>query len=563
MAAAGVTVLDSPRSAAAWLAARCRGALHTDHRQLQVGDAFLAWPGRHHDARRYLADAWAAGAAACLVEREGWEALQPSPPLESPPAAPDRLRPTDDAGPAGRLAAVDGLRRVAGEIADLYFDRPTAALDVVAVTGTNGKTSTTGWIAQALQFTGRRCAVVGTLGVGEPPHLQTSGLTTPDAVALQAAFSQMARAGVSACAIEASSIGLAEHRLAGTRIAVAAFTNLTRDHLDYHGTMAAYGAAKRSLFEWAGLRAAVIHVGDAFGAALAAELAAQARGLDLWTVARDDGATGSQRAPGLLARLTACDVRPSATGLAFDLVEAGASAAVSAPLVGDFNVENLLVVAGCLRSLGMGLADTATALGALGPVPGRMERVAAPPVAPPLALPEVVVDYAHTPDALVKVLAALAPRAVARGGVLWCVFGCGGDRDASKRAPMGAAAAQGAQRLVVTSDNPRSEPAGAVIEQVLAGVPPDSRVTAIEDRRQAIVHAVDHASPEDLIVIAGKGHETTQEIAGRRLPFDDRVEAAAALRARWSRAAAATSPGNAGVGGAGPSRRPSRAEARA
>jgi UDP-N-acetylmuramoyl-L-alanyl-D-glutamate--2,6-diaminopimelate ligase len=526
MSAVTLPELDSPSAAAHWLAMHCRGTLRTDHRQVRPGDAFLAWPGRVHDARAHLDAAWAAGAVACLLEREGLNAVAG----DALPAA---------AGPqADRpLAAFSGLRREAGEIASLYWGVPTKGLDVVAVTGTNGKTSTTWWIAQALRQVGRRCAVAGTLGVGEPPELQPSGLTTPDAVALQTAFAQMARAGVLACAIEASSIGLAEHRLAGTRIAVAAFTNLTRDHLDYHGTMEAYGAAKRALFDWPGLRAAVVHVGDACGAAIAAEMAerraATGSGPQLWTVARDNAA-----APPASARhLTVRNVRQGVAGLAFDLCEGESCIPVDTGLVGDFNVENLLVVAGCLRVLGLDLPATAQALGTLQAVPGRMQRVCVS-AHEDAGLPEVVVDYAHTPDALDKVLAALAPRATARGGALWCVFGCGGDRDASKRGPMGAVAALGAAQIVVTSDNPRSESPAAIIEAVMVGArqavgPAQSAcLLAIEDRRAAIVHAVAEAAPQDLIVIAGKGHETTQEIAGQRRPFDDVAEASQALRER-------------------------------
>jgi UDP-N-acetylmuramoyl-L-alanyl-D-glutamate--2,6-diaminopimelate ligase len=272
--------------------------------------------------------------------------------------------------------------------------------------------------------------------------------------------------------------------------------------------------------------------------------------------------------PGSTARLRAVgitEVTDAGGGLTFTLAESaphggivsdGApdavqSASVSTALVGRFNVDNLLIVAACLRALGHPLPAVAQALGVLKPVPGRMERVVlrddAPSAAPavsevpqpalpmPVVLPEVIVDYAHTPDALAKALAALAPRARARGGRLWCVFGCGGGRDASKRAPMGAAAAAGAQCVVVTSDNPRGEAPGAIIDQVLQGVPrglPAGAVRAIEDRRTAIAEAILQAGPQDVVLVAGKGHETTQEIDGRKLPFSDAEEAAAALHRR-------------------------------
>jgi UDP-N-acetylmuramyl-tripeptide synthetase len=495
--------LHSAPAAAAWLAPQLRGALRTDHRQVRPGDAFLAWRGARHDARAHVPAALQAGAAACLVEAEDALGL---PGLADP-----------------RVAALPGLERVAGEIADACLGTPSARLDVVAVTGTNGKTSTTWWVAQALAALGRRCGVVGTLGVGEPPALAATGLTTPDAVALQAAFAGFAQAGLGACAIEASSIGLDRHRLAGTRVAVAAFTNLTRDHLDYHGTMEAYWAAKRRLFDWPDLRAAVVNVDDARGAALAGELRAEGRpGLALWTVSRRGG--------GAPARLQAHALRQACAGLAFELAEDGQAHPVATGLLGDYNVDNLLVVAGCLRALGVPLAEVARALGPLSPVPGRMQTVRLEGAG---ALPEVVVDYAHTPDALEQALAALAPRAAARGGALWCVFGCGGDRDATKRPLMGAVAARGAQRVVVTSDNPRSEPPGEILRQVLAGTAGGpAPVQAVEDRRAAIALALRAAAPADVVLIAGKGHEQTQEVAGLRHPFSDPEEALRGLRLR-------------------------------
>jgi UDP-N-acetylmuramyl-tripeptide synthetase len=500
--------LDSAPAAAAWLAPRLRGALRTDHRRVRPGDAFLAWRGARHDARASVPTALQAGAVACLVEAEGALEL---PGLDDP-----------------RVAALPGLERLAGEIADACLGMPSARLDVVAVTGTNGKTSTTWWVAQALAARGRRCGVVGTLGVGEPPALIATGLTTPDAVGLQAAFAGFAQAGLDACAIEASSIGLDKHRLAGTRVAIAAFTNLTRDHLDYHGTLEAYWAAKRRLFEWPGLRAAVVNVDDARGAALAADLRAEGRdGLTLWTVSRRGAGEGAA------ARLRARALRQAGAGLAFELVEDGQAHPVATGLLGDYNVDNLLVVAGCLRALGVPVADVAAALGPLPPVPGRMQAVRLGDVAP--ALPEVVVDYAHTPDALEQALAALAPRAAARGGALWCVFGCGGDRDATKRPLMGAVAARVAQRVVVTSDNPRSEPAGEIVRQVLAGtLAGPAAVQAVEDRRVAIALALREAAPVDLVLIAGKGHEDTQEIAGDKHAFSDIDEALRGLRLRAS-----------------------------
>lgn len=564
--------LGSSTAAAAWLQARGVRALRTDHRQVRPGDAFLAWPGRRHDARAHTASALAAGAAACLFEAQGLQAEGPG--RAALAALTKKVPEAEGAGEgAGRMATLTDLKRQAGEVADAFLGHPSRALDVVAVTGTNGKTSTTWWVAQALGALGRGCGVVGTLGVRGPGatslnDLDPTGLTTPDAVALQTAFRRFVDAGVRACAIEASSIGIVEHRLAGTSLAVAAFTNLTQDHLDYHGTMVAYGAAKRALFDMPGLRAAVLNVDDAHGRAWAAELQDRRgpQALAVWCVsasAPGEPAPGMAE-PGAAAspQLWVRQVRHTTEGLEMTLCErggegepegAGATAgatgggvagaavsghAVRTSLIGGFNVENLLVVAGCLRALGIPLAEVARALATLTPVPGRLQRVAAVAAMGEGLQPAVVVDYAHTPDALDKALQALAPLAQARGGQLWCVFGCGGDRDATKRPLMGQAAVRGAAHVVVTSDNPRSEDPARILAQVMAGAqqPPVIAATcslrAIEDRREAIVHAVRQAAPEDVVLIAGKGHEQTQEIAGVKHPFCDVAEATAALQAR-------------------------------
>jgi UDP-N-acetylmuramoyl-L-alanyl-D-glutamate--2,6-diaminopimelate ligase len=518
-----LTRLKSPDAAARWLGEWVRGSLRTDSREVKPGDAFVAWPGYATDGRRFVAQSLAAGAATCLVEDAGIDAFG-----------------FDDA----RVATLPGLKAATGPIADAWFGRPSERLDVIATTGTNGKTSTAWWTAQALSMLGRRCGVVGTLGIGEPPratpapggeppraaptsggeppragdrgNIQFTGLTTPDPVRLHGAFRDFADAGFAACALEASSIGLVEHRLTATRIDVALFTNFTRDHLDFHGDMAAYWAAKRALFSWPGLRAASINIDDPQGAALAAELAA-APPLDVWTV--------SATSP---ARLRASGLRYVDGGLAFDLHEGAESIAVHSRLVGDYNASNVLVVIGGLRALGVSLADAAATVPGLTPVPGRLQRVAAAAA----GQPEVVVDYAHTPDALEKVLMALRPLAAARGGRLHCVFGCGGNRDASKRPLMGAIAHRLADAVVLTSDNPRDEAPGLILSQILAGVGGDHEVAVIEDRHEAIAGTIADAAAEDVILLAGKGHETYQEVAGVRRPFSDEAEALAALRQR-------------------------------
>ncbi len=495
---AAPTLLASPREAADWLRARVGGTLHSDHRALRAGDGLLAWPGRRSDGRRFVEQALAAGATACLAEADGADAF----------------------GVAGdeRVALLAGLQQAAGAVADDFFGHPSGRLDVLAATGTNGKTSTTWWLAQALTALDRRCGVVGTLGVGEPPaQLDDTGLTTPDAVALHAALHGFAERGFAACAVEASSIGLVEHRLEKVAVAVALFTNLTRDHLDYHGSMAAYWQAKRALFSWPGLRAAVVNVDDEHGAQLADELRDGA--CALWTVSLD--------AP---ARLHAEALRDEPAGLALDVVEAGAAgettrATLRSVLIGRFNASNLLLVVAALRALGVPLHEAVAAAAQATPVPGRLQPLAAGGI-------EVLVDYAHTPDALDQVLLALRPRADARGGRLWCVFGCGGDRDPGKRPLMGAVAARRADAVVLTSDNPRSEAPGAILANILAGITGHDEVRVIEDRREAIAHAVSAAQPGDLVLIAGKGAETYQEVAGQRHPFFDLEEARLALAAR-------------------------------
>ncbi len=494
--------LGSVPAALSWLVRRGARGLVTDSRRLEPGDAFIAWPGLVHDGRQHVKPALTAGAAACVIEADGAEVMG-----------------FDDL----RIAAMDGLKANAGPLASAFFGAPSERLSVIAITGTNGKTSTAWWTAQALSALGRRCGMVGTLGMGAVPGpegaaaLVPTGLTTPDPVTLQRAFKRFADDGFAACAIEASSIGLVEERLSGTHIDVAVFTNFSQDHLDFHGSRDAYWQAKAGLFDWPGLRAAVLNVDDAHGLLLQERLTDTA--LDLWAYA------ATTETP---ARLRARDIRYLGDGLAFELVEAGAPpVSLRSGLLGSYNVSNLLAVVATLRALGVTLSDAAHACALLTSVPGRMQRVASAPTQP-----EVLVDYAHTPDALEKALRALAPLAASRGGALWCVFGCGGNRDTSKRPLMGAMAQRHAQWTVVTSDNPRGEVPGAIISAIVAGMAERPAPQIIEDRREAIAWAIHQAQPSDVVLIAGKGHEDYQEIAGVRHPFDDVVEARAALQAR-------------------------------
>jgi UDP-N-acetylmuramyl-tripeptide synthetase len=494
--AATLTSLQDLPAALQWLQARGARGLTTDTRRLAAGDAFIAWPGYAHDGRGYVAQALEAGASACLVEAEGVERHGFNDP---------------------RIAAMAGLKASTGLIADAFYGRPSAALEVLAVTGTNGKTSTAWWLAQALHAVGLGAGVIGTLGVGVPPALVSTGLTTPDPVTLHQSFRRFVDQGLKAAAIEASSIGLAESRLSGARITVALFTNFTQDHLDYHGSMEAYWAAKQALFEWPGLRAAVVNMDDPTGQMLAERLAGRS-GLTLMTYGLNPAAQLRSAAPRHEPEAMVLDVHEAGTG----------SATVRAPLIGDFNALNLLAVLGGLRALGVPLGQAALACASLSAVPGRMQRVTAAAGEAPLG----VVDYAHTPDALEKALLALRPLAAARGGQLVCVFGCGGNRDAGKRPLMGAIAAREADRVILTSDNPRLESTQDILKDIQAGVPAGAAVRIEPDRARAIAQAVREAGVRDVILVAGKGHEADQDIGGVKHAFSDPAHLQAALDGR-------------------------------
>ena len=478
-------------STLAWLRARApQGQLRTDSRHVQPGDIFIAWPGAAVDGRAFVAQALAHGAAACLVEHDGS---------------------ADFAFADARIASFTGLKAVTGSLAAQWLGHPAQALRIVAVTGTNGKTSTAWWLAHALP----RCAMVGTLGVGLPPHFTSTGMTTPDPVLLQTEFAKFIAAGAEFAAIEASSIGIVEHRLAGTAIDTAVFTNFTQDHLDYHGSMDAYWQAKAQLFDWPGLRVAVVNVDDAQGRALAQTLAPRCA-LDVWTV-------GLQHP----ARLMAVDIAHTAQGMAFTVVEGQQRQPMQTALIGQYNISNLLGVLATLRGQGHSLAQAVAACASLQPVPGRMQQIAV------VGQPLVAIDYAHTPDALVQALAALRPLAQARGGRLCCVFGCGGNRDARKRPLMGAAAEQGADQVLVTSDNPRLEDPQAIVADILAGMRPQTPYEL--DRAAAIAQAIAQADARDVVLLAGKGHEDYQDAQGHKRPFSDYHEAARAVQARQER----------------------------
>ena len=486
---------------------RARGVrdLRLDSRQIERGDAFVAVPGRKVDGRDFIEQAAARGAVAVLVEADGWTS-----PHAGVPVLP-----------------LAGLTADLGRLAAAWYGEPSRALFTVGVTGTNGKTSCSQWIAQALSAAGRPCGVIGTLGCGFPGQLQDAGLTTPDPVSLQRAVRALADRGARALAMEVSSIGLDQQRVDGMKFDVAVFTNLTRDHLDYHGTMAAYGQAKARLFDWPTLTHAVLNLDDAFGRQLAHALQARARAPKL--IGYSVAPSGVDAVPCLL-RATA--LRATATGQAFTLTVGDAHADVTVGLVGTFNVSNLLAVTGVLLAAGLSLAEAAALLPQLSPPPGRMQCLGGS------GQPLAVIDYAHTPDAIAQALTALRPLAQTRGGALWIVFGAGGDRDPGKRAPMGAAASA-ADHVVITSDNPRGEEPAAIAAQVAAGVPAGSSCRTLIDRAMAIDSVLAEADARDVVLIAGKGHEPYQETRGVRTPFSDVERAGAALASRPGREQAA------------------------
>ena len=464
-----------------------------DSRKLRTGDAFAAFPGMKADGRAFIGDAIRAGASVVLWDAAGFHW-----------------------NPAWQVAnlAVDGLKMALGAIADLIYGRPSQALWIAGITGTNGKTSCSQWIAQCLDLCGRRAAVIGTLGNGLVGALVPAESTTPDAAQVHEALARFKAAGATAVAMEASSHGLDQGRVNAVAFDVALFTNLTRDHLDYHGTMAAYGAAKARLFTWPGLSTSVINADDAFGQTLI-----------------DVARKGSSR---LLtygftsADIMATSVATTSAGVAMTVATPWGKGDLRAPVIGAFNAANVLGVLGVLLASDVPLDAALRALARIEPPPGRMQRQGGD------ALPLVVVDYAHSPDALQKVLTALRP-AVASGRELVCVFGCGGDRDKGKRPEMGAVAGRLADCVVITSDNPRTEDPATIASEVVSGIQasPNRRWSVELDRAKAIRIAIAAAQPGDVVLVAGKGHEDYQEKNGVRHHFSD-ARVVDAVLAAWS-----------------------------
>ena len=476
------------------------GSLGLDSRTLQPGGLFLACRGGQRHALEFLPQVLIQGAAAVAYEPD------PAWPLERIRAA---------AGPARLpLVAAPGLSQRASAIAARFFHQPTQQLRVVGVTGTNGKTSCTHFLAQALAPE-LPCGIIGTCGRGLPGQLREGMHTTPDPVEVQSLCAELLAAGARAVAMEVSSHALDQGRVAAVRFDTAVLTNLTHDHLDYHGDMENYAMAKQRLFQTPHLRCAVLNLDDPFGGRL---LATAAPGVRLIGYS-----LRNERPPQavLAGWIYATEVTPLPTGLRIRWRGSFGEGEFEAPLLGRFNAANLLAVAAVLLEQGMDPQQVAARFARLQRVPGRME-----PVGGMDGQPLVVVDYAHTPDALEQVLTALREH---RPGRLWCLFGCGGDRDRAKRPKMGAIAERLADRVIVTDDNPRGEDGDLIVQEILAGMTTPARVTVERDRARAIQQAVAGAAAGDLVLVAGKGHERTQQIGERKFPFSDHEEVLRAL----------------------------------
>ena len=479
----------------------------SDSRQVQAGDIFFAYPVGHgkalRDGRNYIAAALENGAAAIVYDPVG----MPEEYLDRPQFFP-----------------IENLAQQVGDLCAQWYGFPSNHLKVIGVTGTNGKTTITQWLAQALDAPHSRAAVLGTLGSGFPGALVQTGYTTPDAPRLQSQLKKFLDAGARSIAMEVSSHALEQGRVEGLQFNCAVLTNLSQDHLDYHGNMAEYAQAKAKLFEKTGLEHAVLNLDDAFGRELAIKLMAQGA-VKVWAYALSEAAfVGFEKFGNRLHRIYAKDVALTDNGYdALFIFEGVASCAIHVGVIGEFNLINCLAVWAALLTQGISCEQASKRLSLLKPVAGRMELIALNKTQKADG-PVVVVDYAHTPDALQKALLALRPIAQARGGKIWCVFGCGGDRDVGKRPLMGKVAEEYADYIVLTSDNPRSEDAAVIMEKIATGMGAGlSRVQKISDRAAAIMAAVRHAEIADVVLVAGKGHESTQEIQGKKFDFSDQA----------------------------------------
>ena len=485
--------------------ANASAKVSADSRQITSGDIFFAYPVGHgtalRDGRQFIEAALSNGAAAVIFDPAGAE-----PQFQDHP----------------QCFAIESLAEKVGELSAQWYDFPSKQLKVIGVTGTNGKTSITQWLAQALDEPNHRTAVLGTLGTGFPAALVKTGYTTPDAPKLQTQLKELLDAGAQQVAMEVSSHALHQERIAGTWFNCAVFTNLTQDHLDYHGSMGEYAEAKAKLFQQVGLKHAVINLDDPFGRELAMNLLAK-DGIQVWAYALSLAAfKGFEKFGNRLERIYTQDTTLSGVSYQSTFVyEDKGAYPLHIPLLGEFNLSNALAVWTVLLTQGLSPEEASKRVSQLSPVSGRMELI-------PLGKNQksegllAVVDYAHTPDALQKTLQALRPIADQRGGKIWCVFGCGGDRDVSKRPQMGSVAEQLADHIIITSDNSRSENPQTIMQMIVDGIHSSAtNVQMIADRAAAIMAAVRHADARDIVLVAGKGHETSQEINGKTFDFSD------------------------------------------
>lgn len=471
-----------------------------DSREVQSGSVFLSLAKVPGKRRQYLQQALNSGAAVVLMDS-----------ATAPDA--DEIKAVSAANAV--LLSVPDLEEQASLLAARFYRQPSQAMTVIAVTGTNGKTSVSQFVAAIYRQLGVSCGVMGTLGAGIAGQLQDTGMTTPDPVRVQAMLASMRDAGVEAVALEASSHALSQGRLNAVAVDVAVFTNLSHDHLDYHGTMQAYGEAKARLFRFPALKAAVINVDDDFGRQLAASF-------------KNTAALASYSLTESSATFYAQDIDHQSDGMCFTFAMDDQREKVATALFGRFNISNLLAAAGAVIRAGEDASRVLAALSACQPVAGRMQQVR------PGSQPAVIVDYAHTPDALKQALTVCREHKTAVAE-LWCVFGCGGDRDQGKRPLMGQIASTLAERVVLTDDNPRHEQSSKIIQDIAAGCDGNAAVMIKPSRREAIEFSILQAASQDLVLIAGKGHENYQQIGDQKMPFSDIEAAGLALQKRDNR----------------------------
>lgn len=456
-------------------------AIVRDSRQVSPGTVYFALKGAKFDGEQFIEAAIAQGAVAVIIEAE-------------------RVAVTHDTVP---IISIPKLKERLSEIAARFYGNPSEKLTMIAITGTNGKTSTAYYLAQCLNLLGMRCAMIGTIGVGFPDAIDKATHTTPEPFSLQALLADFLQQGASAVVMEASSHGLVQHRLRHVAIDIGVFTNLTREHLDYHGTMENYQAAKRLLFSEFQLKHAVINMDDDYGCELINDFHQQISVV---------GYSLQGKQPLSVAQVVASHCNFSIKGLTALIQTPWGEGNLSASLLGEFNLSNLLAVIATLGSMGIKMMDIISAIAKTKPVPGRLQQFRA------TNKPLVVVDFAHTPDALATVLTEL--RRYVKGR-LWCVFGCGGDRDIGKRSQMGAIAERLADQVILTNDNPRSEQPEKIIEDILKGLVCPWAAEVELDRQAAIMHAIHCADPQDVVLVAGKGHETEQIIGEQVFSFSD------------------------------------------